>query len=115
MNNFLIFLATIVVIEVVLAFSFAAIAQIFYQKIGLDFKSIIKGFIERIFLLVTLLNDYPHALTLFSALKLATRLKHQDIDRDTENKFNDFYLVGNMVSVIAAISYVGLYKHFHLS
>jgi hypothetical protein len=111
MNNIFLFVIIIFIIEVILAFSFAAIAQIFYQKIGLDFKSIAKGFIERIFLLITLLNDYPHALTLFSALKLATRLKHNDIDKETENKFNDFYLIGNMVSVIVAISYIRIFKY----
>jgi hypothetical protein len=110
MNNIVIFFIILLASEIVLSFSFAAIAQIFYQKIGLNFKSILKGFIERVFLLITLLNDYPHALTLFSALKLATRLKHKDIDAETENRFNDFYLVGNMVSVIFAIAYVTLYK-----
>lgn len=110
MNNIFLFFAILFVSEIVLAFSFAAISQVFYQKLGLDFKSILKGFIERVFLLIALLNDYPHALTLFSALKLATRLKHKDIDAETENRFNDFYLIGNMVSVATAIAYVALYK-----
>ena len=110
MTNIFIFLAIIFVTEIILAFSFAVIAQVFYQKIGFDFKSIFKGFIERLFLLITLVNDYPHALTLFSALKLATRLKHKDVDAETENKFNDFYLIGNMVSVIAATGYVSVFK-----
>ncbi len=110
MNNVFLFFIILSIAEIVLAFIFAAIAQIFYQKIGLNFKSILKGFIERCFLFITLLNDYPHALTLFSALKLATRLKHKDIDAETENRFNDFYLIGNMVSVIVAITYVWLYK-----
>ena len=110
MTNIFIFTSIVFVAEIILAFSFAVIAQIFYQKIGFDFKSILKGFIERTFLLITLVNDYPHALTLFSALKLATRLKHKDADAETENKFNDFYLVGNMVSVIAAIGYVYAFK-----
>ena len=84
--------------------------KFFIKKIGFDFKSIFKGFVERLFLLITLVNDYPHALTLFSALKLATRLKHKDVDAETENKFNDFYLIGNMVSVIAATGYVSVFK-----
>jgi hypothetical protein len=52
------------------------------------------------------LNGYPHALTFFSALKLATRLKRKDLEEDLENKYNDFYLVGNMISVMIAIGYV---------
>jgi hypothetical protein len=107
--NIWIYLGILVVSEMVLAFIFSAISQIFYKKQGLDFKSILKGTVERVFLLVTLVNDYPHALTFFSALKLATRLKHKDSTADLENKFNDFYLMGNLISVMVAIGYVYLY------
>ena len=107
--NIWIYLGIIVVSEMVLAFLFSAISQIFYKKQGLDFKSILKGTVERVFLLVALVNDYPHALTFFSALKLATRLKHKDSSTDLENKFNDFYLMGNLLSVMVAIGYVYLY------
>jgi hypothetical protein len=107
--NIWIYLGILVVSEIVLAFLFSAISQIFYKKQGLDFKSILKGTVERVFLLVSLVNDYPHALTFFSALKLATRLKHNDSSADLENKFNDFYLMGNLISVMVAIGYVYLY------
>lgn len=107
--NIWIYLGILVVSEIVLAFLFSAISQIFYKKQGLDFKSILKGTVERVFLLVALVNDYPHALTFFSALKLATRLKHNDSSADLENKFNDFYLMGNLISVMVAIGYVYLY------
>jgi hypothetical protein len=107
---FFLFIFFIVIGEIVLAFVFSAIAQLFYQRIGLNFKSILKGAIERLFLTVSMLNNYPHALTLFSALKLATRLKRKDMDEEIENKFNDFYLVGNMVSVVVAMGYVYLFK-----
>jgi hypothetical protein len=107
--NIWIYLGILVVSEIVLAFLFSAISQIFYKKQGLDFKSILKGTVERVFLLVSLVNDYPHALTFFSALKLATRLKHNDSTADLENKFNDFYLMGNLISVMVAIGYVYLY------
>jgi hypothetical protein len=68
----------IVISEIVLAFLFSTIAQILYKKIGLDFTSIFKGVIERLFLMFSLYNDYPHALTFFSAIKLASRLKHEE-------------------------------------
>jgi hypothetical protein len=98
--------------EIVLAFAFSAISQIFYKKLGLDFKSISKGVFERIFLVVSLYFGYAHALTFFSAVKLATRLKHNESSSENENNFNDFYLFGNFISVIAAIAYVELLKYF---
>ena len=96
------------IIEMLVAFLFAAIAQLFYKRNGIDFKSLVKGVIERVFLTVALINGYSQALTFFSALKLATRLKHSAIKED-EDKFNDYYLVGNLVSVMLAIGYVNLY------
>ena len=103
----LIFLAS----EVVIAFIFAIVAQVFYHKIGLDFKSIFKGVVERLFLFIALVNGYSQALTFFSALKLATRLKHHDAPNDMDG-FNDYYLLGNLISVALAIGYVYLYQHF---
>ena len=104
----------LLVSEIVLAFVFSAIAQIFYKKIGLDFRSIFKGLFERIFLVLALYLDYPHALTFFSAVKLATRLKHTESTEAEENKFNDFYLFGNFLSVIVAMIYVWILKNYLL-
>jgi hypothetical protein len=54
--------------------------------------------------------SFPYALTFFSALKLGTRLKHKDEDDKSENAFNDFYLVGNLISVAVAIYYFVAYQ-----
>ncbi|MEI6408950.1 MAG: hypothetical protein WCR52_06190 [Bacteroidota bacterium] len=108
--NYLYFFGIALLAEIVLAFIFAVIAQVFYKKQGLDFRSIFKGIIERAFLVIALVHDFPHALTFFSALKLGTRLKHKDLDNASENAFNDFYLIGNLVSVAVAIGYVLLFK-----
>jgi hypothetical protein len=48
-------------------------------------KSIAKGIIERLFLFIALVNDLTSALTFFSALKLATRLKHEEASGDLTN------------------------------
>lgn len=62
--------------------------------------SVLKGVLERFFVVVTLWFGLTHALTLLGALKIATRIK------DTEDKVsNDFFLIGNLVSVLAAIGY----------
>jgi len=104
----LLFLAS----EIFIAFIFAIIAQIFYHKIGFDFKAIFKGIVERLFLFIALTNGYSQALTFFSALKLATRLKHRDNPNDMDG-FNDYYLLGNLISVAVAIGYVYLYQHLN--
>jgi acyl-CoA thioesterase FadM len=103
----LLILLLLVVSEMALAFLFAAVSQIFYKRLGLDFRSVAKGVLERTFLVVALLLDYPHALTLFSALKLATRLKREGAE---ERGFNDYYLMGNLLSVLAAMGYVLLVR-----
>lgn len=116
MCKFVTLLVIYLVSEVILAFIFSAIAQLYYKEIankgkGIDFKSVLKGIFERVFLAVSLINNLPHALTFFSALKLATRLKHDEPDKE-HNKFNDYYLVGNLASVLVAIIYSWLYLNF---
>lgn len=95
-----------------LGFVFSVIAQLFYQKNGIDFRSLFKGIMERGFLFVALINDYPHALTLFGALKVATRLKRTSSNPAEEESFNNFYLIGNFISVMIVIGYVQAYRYF---
>ncbi|TSJ35944.1 hypothetical protein FO440_23795 [Mucilaginibacter corticis] len=110
MPKFLILAILFVVTEVIIAFLFAVIAQIFYKRVGLDFKAIFKGMAERVFLFILLANGYSSALTFFSALKLATRLKHEE-PKQTLDGFNDYYLLGNLLSVAVAIGYVNAFQH----
>ena len=100
------------VAELIAAALYAMVAQIFLGRAGFDFKSILKGIIERLFLAICLHLNYPHALTLFSALKLATRLKHVEPAGAEENKFNDYYLVGNLTSVLLAILYIWAWNQY---
>jgi hypothetical protein len=103
----------LLICEVVIAVIFSALAQWVYKRIGLDPKSILKGTMERLFLVVCLSSGYPHGLTLFGALKLGTRLKQDD--QGDEKAFNDFYLLGNLLSVTIALAYVIALKHLDLS
>lgn len=99
------------VCELILAFLFSLVAQLFYEKSQIDVKSILKGFVERLFLTIFMFNGIPHAITFFSALKLATRLKHnENSEKDTE-KFNSYYLIGNLISVTIALFYVWIWSH----
>lgn len=117
MRNLFHFILIFISIEILLGiFYFIITPKQVKTKSFLDFRSILKGVIERLFLMISLLNGYPHALTLFGALKLATRLKRND-DKDSQEKeslYNDFYLVGNFISVIVAIMYVFLYRVYLL-
>jgi hypothetical protein len=110
MPVYLILTILFLVTEIIIAFAFAVIAQVFYHKIGFDFKAIFKGIAERLFLFIMLVNGYAQALTFFSALKLATRLKHEEPSKDLDG-FNDYYLLGNLLSVLVAIGYVYVYQH----
>ena len=110
--NALYFLLSIIMIEIGLGFFYYLITPVSMRKSTLiDYKSLLKGVLERIFLTVALINGYPHALTLFGTLKLATRLKrHSEGDKIKEATYNDFYLMGNFISIIVAIFYVYLYR-----
>ena len=61
--------------------------------------SIFKGLIERAFLFVSLINDISQAITIFGALKIATRIKADD------KISNEYFLVGNLVSISVAFGY----------
>ena len=74
----------------------------------LTWRGLMKGWIERGFLVYALISGYPHALTLFAALKIATRI------RDDQRISNDFYLIGNLVSVSLAIVYSQLISDYFL-
>ena len=78
------------------------------EKNKINFRSVLKGVLERVFISFTLLLGLPQALTVFAALKIATRIKD-------ENKVsNDFYLVGNLLSIIMALVYVKLIEQYFL-
>lgn len=106
------FFTSLICIEILLGIFYFLITPKSIQSSSIiDYKSLIKGVIERMFLMISLINDYPHALTLFGTLKLATRLK-RDNEKDKESLYNDFYLLGNFISIIISILYVFLYKKF---
>src|ERR1700744_1829700 len=111
MPEYLILGLLFIITEVFIAVIFAVIAQLFYHTLGFNFKAIFKGLAERVFLFVMLINGYTQALTFFSALKLATRLKHEEPKADLDG-FNDYYLLGNLLSVAVAVGYVYAYQHF---
>ncbi|MEN9336228.1 MAG: hypothetical protein RLZZ500_1215 [Bacteroidota bacterium] len=111
MKTILSFVLILLFVEFLLGiFYFLITPNSIRQGVLIDTKSLLKGIVERIFLTVSLINGYPHALTLFGTLKLATRLKRDyEEDKTKESTYNDFYLFGNFISIIVAIFYVFLY------
>jgi hypothetical protein len=70
--------------------------------------AIIKGILERFVLFLGLANELQQALTLFGALKLGTR-----ITSDKEHRVsNDYFWIGNLLSVLIAILYFVIWKAF---
>jgi len=68
-------------------------------KRTLTLSSVLRGSLERGFLFVVLLVNLPQGLAFFGALKIATRLK------DDDKISNDYFLTGNLVSVLMVIGY----------
>lgn len=103
------FIILFIASELGLGLTFVVAARIFDKHATVNLKSLLKGVVERTFLTICLVNNYPHALTLFGALKLGTRLKREDVNPAEGKSFNDYFLLGNMVSVAAAILYTRYY------
>ena len=64
-----------------------------------DKEAILKGILERLVLFTALLHDYPQMLIAFSAMKLGTRLRHEEGSEIS----NTYFLVGNLLSIFLAI------------
>lgn len=94
--------------ELWLIFIFRLLARFFHQEMEISLRAFVKGLVERGFLTFALVLEYSQALTLFGALKLGTRLKHQEQLDNTG--FNDFYLIGNLISVASAMAYTWLFQ-----
>jgi len=107
----LLIIILIFISEIIVAFFYMFLANLLYKKSEFDIKSILKGVFERIFLLITFVANYQIALTFFSALKLATRIKHNESNTSETGRFNDYYLIGNLLSVLIALGYTYVCKN----
>ena len=64
-----------------------------------NIKAILKGVLERLVLFTALLHDYPQILIAFAAMKLGTRLHHEE----GSDISNTYFLLGNLMSIFIAI------------
>lgn len=67
-----------------------------------------KGILERLVIFVGLTSDYATVLVMFGALKLGTRLSNEGDAKIS----NNYFLIGNFVSVLIAISATIVAKHW---
>ena len=85
---------------------FWLLSKVFHGREGakISRRSIIKGIVERMFIFFSLIYNLPHALTVLGALKIATRIK------DENRISNDYFLIGNLLSISLAIAYFIVWK-----
>ena len=69
-----------------------------------NFRSFLKGWVERSFICFALLNELAIIIAFFGALKLGTRLQ----DDNPGKISNDQFLMGNIFSVAASIAYFSI-------
>ncbi|WP_400263450.1 hypothetical protein ACFX5U_10700 [Sphingobacterium sp. SG20118] len=105
----------ILVAELLLSLAFWIFTPQSVNNKKFDLKSTVKGVLERLFMTYSLCQGFPHVLTLFGALKLGTRLKRAEKEDTPENikkeaAYNDYYLIGNLISVALSIFYYSLFK-----
>ena len=68
--------------------------------------STFKGVMERLVISVFLISNFPPILIVFGTLKLGTRIsEHKEIK-------NDYFLIGNLSSILVALIYFYAFKHF---
>jgi hypothetical protein len=68
-----------------------------------------KGILERLVIFIGLTNEYSSVLVMFGALKLGTRLHDEGNQKIISN---NYFLIGNFVSVLIAITATIAAKHW---
>lgn len=101
MNDLILYIAIILASEALAVLLFWLLAKFNknHDRNTINASSILRGMAERAFITFTLVNGIYQSLTLFAALKIATRIK------DDDRISNEFYLLGNLLSITLAIIY----------
>lgn len=109
------FLLLFILGEIIAFFIFKVIRKRFQREQGPaetesnTINTIAKGILERFFIYICLVNEMPHALTVLGALKLGTRL-----DADKQHAVsNDYFLIGNLISIMLAVYYYLIWEKWH--
>ena len=106
-----------IVEEIAALLIFFIVRRVFSNKSEPEQKSrpiiltVLKGMLERLFIYIGLILGYPQCLTVFAALKIGTRLE----GAKSQHVSNDYFLVGNLISVLLALIAYFCYSHSLLS
>lgn len=104
MNSTLIYVTIFVVGELMALLIFFLVTKVFGRSLSLS--SVLRGALERSFIYIILIVNLPQGLAFYGALKIATRLK------DDDKISNDYFLTGNLISVLIVIGYYFLSEHY---
>lgn len=91
--------------EFVALFIFKSIRKKYLGSSGSN-RPMWNGIIERVFLYLCIFTEVYHGITLFGALKIGTRIK-----ADESKVTNDYFLIGNIISVSLVLPTSHLYKN----
>lgn len=70
--------------------------------------STFKGVLERFIISIFLISNFPPILIVFGTLKLGTRIsEHKEIK-------NDYFLIGNLSSILIALLYFYAFRHCYI-
>ncbi len=75
---------------------------------GFSLRPMLLGVLERLFLYVGLMQGFGQTLILFGALKIGARLKNEK-----DKISNDYFLVGNLVSVLLVFSTIAILNYWN--
>lgn len=83
---------------------------------GLRSSEITKGVLERLMLSLGIAHGIPTVIIAFGALKVATKLSLSaaESNEDRIKKHNDYFLVGNTLSIIFGILYAIIARSYGL-
>ena|ERR1035437_972592 len=112
MHKFLLFIMIFLTGEIIANLVFIFILNRFMSKDTENIRKtrwigILKGLLERFILFLGMINGITMVLPLFGALKIGTRF-----ESDKESRVsNDYFLIGNLLSVLFVIFYLLLFNH----
>ena len=73
-------------------------------------RAVVKGIVERLFLFMALIYGFPQALIAFGALKIGTRFV-----KEANKISNDYFYLGNIISLLIALIYYALWVQIRTS
>lgn len=115
MRGYLYFIVIIVIGELVFHALFALVVTVFgLAYSGVKAREVFKGVLERLMLSIGLAHGIPTVVIVFGALKVATKLSLTSADTKPEHvaSHNDYFIIGNVLSILFGIIYALIAVHW---